>query len=136
MGLSPDQFLNLDDPVEALGSHVQELVFTDEAMIAACHMLVCREMGLHIKSMVGGDATDRRDWMMQWIDENTDDTWSMADLCKSDMPDYIIETDPRYDLYWEKMSNLHSQILAQTIAGNKFRWTKQFVQTLNDRRKK
>jgi hypothetical protein len=132
INIQPDQIEQLDDPVALLASQCLEVLMDHPDFIGACNRLVFRSMGLHPKTMIGGDETDRRDFYHMQMDEEDltlADVVNMTPEEKKDIfPDFITEDDPRYQLYWELLAQLNSQIFAQMVASQKFRWGKDFAE--------
>jgi hypothetical protein len=137
--IRPDVIEKLDDPVAALASQCLEVLMDHDDFIGACNRIVFRSLGLHPKTMIGGDETDKHLFYMQQIE---DEDLTLADVVnltaeqKAEIfPDFITEDDPRYQLYWELLAQLNSQIFAEMIASQKFRWGKNFASHMGESNK-
>jgi hypothetical protein len=97
--------LAADDPIELLAAQAVDLMMDDSDFWTACQALVMRDMELPDGTLIGGDETDALEFKARY-------GWDGV----------LLETDPRHDLFWERLSAVMSQVFAQMIAGQKYRW--------------
>jgi hypothetical protein len=112
------------DPVELMAGKAIDNLMDSDWFMEAANQIVFREMGMHPKTVVGGDCTDLSEQVTKWLAQG---------YTIDNMPDYIMESDSRFDLYFERLSNLTNQVIAQMIASQKYRWTKAFSEAQNAR---
>lgn len=121
-----------EDPVATLATHALEVIMDHPDWIGACNRIVFRSMGLHPQSMVVGDENDKHEQLLKWMSDSDYTLIDIVEMSNEDkknlIPDFITEDDPRYQLYWELLAQLHSQVFAQMIASQKFRWTPRFAE--------
>lgn len=131
MHIHPHMIVQVSDPVAALASQGIEVLMNQQGWLEACNKIVFREMGLHPSTMVGGDENDRAEFynrQMEASDLSLIDIVEMSAEEKKDVfPDFIMDDDPRHQLYYELLANLHSQVFAEMIASQKYRWRPDFV---------
>lgn len=128
--ISADLIGSVEDPVAALSSQGIEVLMEHPGWIEACNRIVFRSMGLHPDTHLGGDNTDKSDFYHQWM---ADKDYSLLDLIedpalKKEIPDYLTEDDPQFQMYYELLAQLHSQVFAEMIASQKFRWSPRFTE--------
>jgi hypothetical protein len=124
-----DELLNAEDPVEWLANQAQEQLFSWEPWTGAAAAIALRSMGLDpTNTVVGGDEADRAEYIRMWCAKQDHTLLELVfdPELKKGIPELLLESDPRFELYWEVLAHVHSQALAHMIASQKFRFTKKF----------
>lgn len=129
--IDPDRVAASEDPIALLAGQLIDVIMDNDDYLGACNRLVFRQMGLHPKTQVGGDSADRVDFYrkcMEDLDLTIFDLVEMDEKGRKELlPDYIVEDDPRFQLYYELLSAVTTTVLGQMIASTSFRWKAAFA---------
>jgi len=96
-----DYTLPTEELVAGGSGRVLDIVFEDEVLQKMAHVVACRQLGLDPdKVVVGGDETDRNTLRQD------NGLWC------------LMESDPKYDKYWEYSSTFWMRVLGNALTSS------------------